>query len=191
MGLLRVDHPDILEFITCKDDLTRFTNFNISVGLTEEFMKAVINDEEYELINPRTGEIVKKLKAKEVFDFLSKEEGKHYGYLKKAYDAASNGEKINIEISLPSTTFDRIFSDDFLKNLKGKNFEFSAISTGMILEKNSVLFYSEQANKATDPNVKHLFEELAKWEEGHLNMLTKEYNDIKEKFWEDNRFAPF
>lgn len=70
MGLLRVDHPDILEFITCKDDLTRFTNFNISVGLTEEFMKAVINDEEYELINPRTGQIVKKLKAKDVFDLI-------------------------------------------------------------------------------------------------------------------------
>jgi len=70
MGLLRVDHPDILEFITCKDDLTRFTNFNISVGLTEEFMKAVINDEEYELVNPRTGQIVKKLKAKDVFDLI-------------------------------------------------------------------------------------------------------------------------
>jgi len=70
MGLLRVDHPDILEFITCKDDLTRFTNFNISVGLTEEFMKAVINHEEYELINPRTGQIVKKLKAKDVFDLI-------------------------------------------------------------------------------------------------------------------------
>ncbi|HHW20787.1 vitamin B12-dependent ribonucleotide reductase [Thermodesulfovibrio thiophilus] len=70
MGLLRVDHPDILEFIRCKDDLTRFTNFNISVGLTEEFMKAVINDEEYELVNPRTGQIVKKLKAKDVFDLI-------------------------------------------------------------------------------------------------------------------------
>lgn len=70
MGLLRVDHPDILEFITCKDDLTRFTNFNISVGLTEDFMKAVINDEEYELINPRTGKSVKKLKAKEIFDLI-------------------------------------------------------------------------------------------------------------------------
>ncbi|MCX8034250.1 MAG: vitamin B12-dependent ribonucleotide reductase [Thermodesulfovibrio sp.] len=70
MGLLRVDHPDILEFITCKDDLTRFTNFNISVGLTEEFMKAVINDEEYNLINPRSGKIVNRLKAKEVFDLI-------------------------------------------------------------------------------------------------------------------------
>lgn len=70
MGLLRVDHPDILEFITCKDDITKFTNFNISVGLTEEFMKAVINDEEYDLINPRSGKIVKRLKAKEVFDLI-------------------------------------------------------------------------------------------------------------------------
>uniref|UniRef100_A0A7C4EL01 Vitamin B12-dependent ribonucleotide reductase n=1 Tax=Thermodesulfovibrio aggregans TaxID=86166 RepID=A0A7C4EL01_9BACT len=70
MGLLRVDHPDIIEFITCKDDLTRFTNFNISVGLTEEFMKAVINDEEYDLINPRTAKAVKRLKAREVFDLI-------------------------------------------------------------------------------------------------------------------------
>lgn len=70
MGLLRVDHPDILEFIKCKDDLTRFTNFNISVGLTEEFMKAVINDEEYSLVNPRSGKIVNRIKAKEVFDLI-------------------------------------------------------------------------------------------------------------------------
>jgi len=56
-----------------------------------------------------------------------------------------------------------------------------------------ILFYFIQSKliKQLNPNVKHLFEELAKWEEGHLNMLTKEYNDIKEKFWEDNRFAPF
>ncbi|MCS7202834.1 MAG: vitamin B12-dependent ribonucleotide reductase [Thermodesulfovibrio sp.] len=70
MGVLRVDHPDILEFITCKDDLTKFTNFNISVALTEEFMKAVINDEDYDLVNPRTGQPVKRLKAKEVFDLI-------------------------------------------------------------------------------------------------------------------------
>lgn len=68
MGILRVDHPDILEFITCKDKEGRFSNFNISVALTEEFMRAVLEDREYELINPRTRKAVKRLKAKEVFE---------------------------------------------------------------------------------------------------------------------------
>ncbi|MCX7792982.1 MAG: vitamin B12-dependent ribonucleotide reductase [Thermodesulfovibrionales bacterium] len=68
MGILRIDHPDILEFITCKDKEGRFSNFNISVAITEEFMKAVLEDREYELINPRTKKVVSKLRAREVFD---------------------------------------------------------------------------------------------------------------------------
>jgi ribonucleoside-diphosphate reductase alpha chain len=68
MAILRADHPDILEFITCKRDNRVITNFNISVGLTEGFMEAVENDEEYELINPRNRKSVKKLRAREVFD---------------------------------------------------------------------------------------------------------------------------
>ncbi|MFN3739417.1 MAG: vitamin B12-dependent ribonucleotide reductase [Thermodesulfovibrionales bacterium] len=68
MGILRIDHPDILEFITCKDKEGRFSNFNISVALTEEFMRAVLEDREYELINPRTRRAVKRLRAKEVFE---------------------------------------------------------------------------------------------------------------------------
>jgi len=70
MGILRIDHPDILEFITCKDKEGRFSNFNISVAITEDFMKAVIEDREYELINPRTGRVVKRLRAREVFDTI-------------------------------------------------------------------------------------------------------------------------
>ena len=68
MGILRVDHPDILDFISCKQDGSAITNFNISVGLTEKFMKAVETDDKYALINPRTKEVSGHLRAREVFD---------------------------------------------------------------------------------------------------------------------------
>ncbi|ABA89093.1 ribonucleoside diphosphate reductase, adenosylcobalamin-dependent [Syntrophotalea carbinolica DSM 2380] len=68
MGILRVDHPDIMDFIMVKKDLTVLTNFNLSVGLTEAFMKAVEEGQEYDLLNPRTGEPLKKLDARKVFD---------------------------------------------------------------------------------------------------------------------------
>ena len=68
MGILNVDHPDIMKFITAKDDPTALTNFNISVAVTSEFMEAVRADADYNLINPRTKEVDAKLNAKEVFD---------------------------------------------------------------------------------------------------------------------------
>jgi ribonucleoside-diphosphate reductase alpha chain len=70
MGMLRVDHPDILDFITCKDDKTKLNNFNISVALTDEFMNALKKDEEYDLKNPHDGKAVRRLKAKEVFSLI-------------------------------------------------------------------------------------------------------------------------
>ncbi|MBU1975691.1 MAG: vitamin B12-dependent ribonucleotide reductase [Nanoarchaeota archaeon] len=70
MGILRVDHPDVLDFINCKEKNDAITNFNISIGLTEDFMRHVENDEEYPLIDPSTKEIVNKLNAKMVFDML-------------------------------------------------------------------------------------------------------------------------
>ncbi|MCF7911541.1 MAG: vitamin B12-dependent ribonucleotide reductase [Candidatus Cloacimonetes bacterium] len=70
MAILSINHPDILEFITCKEDINNLTNFNISVGITEEFMQAVHNDEEYPLISPHSGKVTKKMKAVEVFNLI-------------------------------------------------------------------------------------------------------------------------
>jgi len=70
MGILSVDHPDILEFITAKDERGALNNFNLSVAITEEFMKAVEEGKSYPLINPRSGKTVRKLKAKDVFDLI-------------------------------------------------------------------------------------------------------------------------
>ncbi len=67
MGILRVDHPDILQFINCKDSSDEYNNFNISVGITEKFMEAVDKGLDYDLVSPRSGKPVKKLPARMVF----------------------------------------------------------------------------------------------------------------------------
>lgn len=71
MGILRVDHPDILDFIVIKEKEGRLSNFNISVALTDKFMDAVKNDREYELINPRNGKVVKTLRARVIWNLIA------------------------------------------------------------------------------------------------------------------------
>jgi len=68
MAILNVEHPDILKFISAKEDPEALTNFNLSVAVTDKFMKAVEKGTDYNLVNPRTGEMTDKLNAKEVFD---------------------------------------------------------------------------------------------------------------------------
>jgi len=71
MGILRVDHPDILEFIDIKRDPKELTNFNLSVGITDTFMRALEQRRDYALVNPRTGRTVARLKAAAVFDRIA------------------------------------------------------------------------------------------------------------------------
>ncbi|MEA1924074.1 MAG: vitamin B12-dependent ribonucleotide reductase, partial [Pseudomonadota bacterium] len=73
MAILRVDHPDIMDFIKIKADLTKLQNFNLSVALTDEFMSALKNDDDYDLINPRNQEVVKRQNARKVFKQVVKQ----------------------------------------------------------------------------------------------------------------------
>jgi ribonucleoside-diphosphate reductase alpha chain len=70
MGILRVDHPDIRDFITCKLDVSQITNFNISVAVTDAFMEAVKAGTRYDVISPRSGEVVGSEDAREIFDLI-------------------------------------------------------------------------------------------------------------------------
>jgi ribonucleoside-diphosphate reductase alpha chain len=72
MAILNVNHPDILEFITCKEDDTTLNNFNISVGISERFMEAVKSDGQFELVNPRNGEVTRTVSARQVFNLIVK-----------------------------------------------------------------------------------------------------------------------
>lgn len=68
MGILRVDHPDIEEFIECKNDNEKINNFNISVAITDDFMESVRNDTDFDLVNPRDGRVMKTLRARDLFE---------------------------------------------------------------------------------------------------------------------------
>jgi ribonucleoside-diphosphate reductase alpha chain len=68
MGILAVSHPDIMKFITCKKDNKEITNFNVSVGVDDKFMQAVMKGEDYDLVNPRTGRVVSSIPAKDIFE---------------------------------------------------------------------------------------------------------------------------
>jgi ribonucleoside-diphosphate reductase alpha chain len=102
MGVLRIDHPDILNFITCKESKDAINNFNLSVGITDAFVVALKNNEPYDLINPKNGKVVGQLGAKSTFDLLST----------MAWKNGDPGiifiDRINNKRSNPTPTFGRI-----------------------------------------------------------------------------------
>jgi ribonucleoside-diphosphate reductase alpha chain len=77
MGILKIDHPDILEFITCKDNNNEITNFNISIAVTDDFMEKLNKGQDYDLIEPHLQKAVKQLNTKEVFDLIVRQAHKN------------------------------------------------------------------------------------------------------------------
>ncbi|MFC1674386.1 vitamin B12-dependent ribonucleotide reductase [Candidatus Omnitrophota bacterium] len=77
MGILRVDHPDIMEFITCKDEDRKVNNFNISIAVTEDFMQKLKNNEDYDLIDPHSHKAVEQVNSKDVFELIVRQAHKN------------------------------------------------------------------------------------------------------------------
>ncbi len=130
MGVLRVDHPDILDFITCKERNDQITNFNISVGITEKFMQAVAKNENYDLVEPHAHKVVGQLHAKRVFDLICTMAWKNGEpgviFLDRMNWPASNPTSFlgEIESTNPCITGDTIISTEYglmrMKNLVEK-----------------------------------------------------------------------
>ncbi|MEO0206153.1 MAG: ferritin family protein [candidate division WOR-3 bacterium] len=133
-------------------------------------------------------------KGKEAFKTLAQDEIKHFNELKRQYEhiLKDNDWLSKIELGAPSSFIGEspIFTDEIKTRIKERNFEMSALSIGALLESNSIDFYRKMKEESDEPAAKELFGQLQKWEEKHLEAITKQMNILKEEFWADAQFSP-
>lgn len=145
----------------------------------------------YQFASERTSD----KKGKAVFTLLANDEIKHFKELQKQYQALKSSSNW-----APSTTIGEaklifegespIFSEELKERIREKHFEMSALSIGALLESNSVEFYKKMMDEAKDPVAKQLFDKLWKWEQGHLEAITKQLDLLKEEYWAEQNFTP-
>jgi rubrerythrin len=134
-------------------------------------------------------------KGKEVFTQLAEEELSHLKFLKaqrESYLATGRADESATlgrgrELSGPSP----IFSAAIRGRLQEAHFEMSALSIAIALELSSETFYQDQARAAGDPAARRFFEELALWEAGHAEALSRQLEELKEDYWAGGGFSPF
>jgi rubrerythrin len=136
-------------------------------------------------------------KGKEVFASLAKDETNHMQILKSLYQSIKGeGEFKFDEVKemkhiLDTTSESPIFSREFKQRLDRSAFEMTALSIGILLEKNSIDFYKHSAEGAAEKDAKMLFRYLADWEGEHLRALVNQQKYLQEDYWTEARFYPF
>lgn len=132
--------------------------------------------------------------AADFFERLAGEEKRHFSALQTEYQSVLTTGSWDSSTAWDASEMPdhagTIFSADFERRIQGQHLEMAALSIGILLEKQSFEFYTQQADLASDANVKAFFRELAHWEDGHYQMLLKEDEALKEAYWNENRFAP-
>jgi len=133
--------------------------------------------------------------GKKVFEALAAEEMSHASYLKAQYRAILETGAVDAKATLGKPKEmaggSPIFSDSLKKRIGDAHFEMSALGIAVQLEHDSMVFYREQAKAAADPAVRAFFGDLAAWEQGHHEALSRQQEALKEDYWQQNGFAPF
>ncbi|RKX26250.1 MAG: hypothetical protein DRP45_04015 [Candidatus Zixiibacteriota bacterium] len=135
------------------------------------------------------------VKGKEVFEMLAAEEMDHMRFLMSQYDYVlktgrpDNGLKLGSKTDLTGRS--PIFSDQLKARIKEANFEMTALSIGIQLERDAMNYYRRQSEAADDEVVKEFFAELSEWESGHYHALLEQQEELKEDYWSASGFTPF
>jgi rubrerythrin len=132
-------------------------------------------------------------KGKLAFQTLADDELKHFNVLQKQYHSLIEENKWQ-DLDLGNVSIfegeSPIFSKELKDRVKGRHFEVTALSIGALLETNSIDFYRKMKERSDDPVAHQLFEQLEKWEQIHLQAITKQLDLIKEDYWTEQRFTP-
>ena len=136
-------------------------------------------------------------KGKEVFASLAKDETNHMQILKSLYQSIKEkgeyefDETKDMKHILETISESPIFSKEFKERVEQVQFEMAALSVGILLEKNSIEFYTKSAQQSEDKDVKMLFNYLADWEGEHLRVLVQQQKFLQQDYWTEARFYPF
>ncbi len=129
-----------------------------------------------------------------IFLVMAEEETKHVKFLSDQfihYDQNHTFSRVDFP-DLENEDFAKlILTEEMKQKISAAGFEAAAISAAIDFEKRAIEVYSRQAQEATDPNEKGLYQWLADWEKGHLRILSEMDDQLKEKIWNDNQFWPF
>jgi len=132
--------------------------------------------------------------AREVFGHLAEEEKRHFAALQREYRALLDGAGWDASVILgtpwtPSIA-SSIFSERFRERIGERHLEMSALSIGILLERDAERFYRTAAESERDDAIRGFLLELAEWEAGHLRMLSREDEALRDAYWHASRFAP-
>ncbi len=134
-------------------------------------------------------------RGKETFDQLAREELEHFEFLAAHYKSLMEGGKLSTNAKLQGHAQvgpdSPIFSDQLKERIKDAHFEMSALAIAVQLELNAINRYRELAAKATLPQVKQFFEELANWESSHYKAFLHQQQSLQDEYWTASGFSPF